>query len=295
MPANFSRRAPSNSAWRSLSGFASVVIVVWLSIVVWWLSGRLQRFRLVVGNQPFYDFVDLTLHNTVELINGEIDAVIRQPSLVKVIGSDPLAAVAASDHEFARRCDLGALFFLFLFQQSSAQDFHALGPILVLRFFILAGYNDPARDMRDAHGRIRRIDALAAGARGAEHIDANILRVDLNFHFIGFGHHGDGDRGGVDAPRALRDRNPLHPVHSAFEFEPAVSALSFDAGNDLFEAAETRGIGAHHFDSPTARLGVTAVHSEELSGEFGILPLLVQELRIRHETLQLHVSLFDFR
>src|SRR5207247_10000306 len=107
-PANVSRRAPSNNACRSLSGFASVVIVVWLSIVVWRLSGRLQRFCLVVGNQPFYDFVDLTFHNTVELINGEIDAVIRQPSLVKVIGSDPLAAVGASDHGFQSRCALGA-------------------------------------------------------------------------------------------------------------------------------------------------------------------------------------------
>src|SRR5437867_12023565 len=106
MPANFSRRAPSNNAWRGLSGLASVVIVVWLSIVVWRRSGRLQRFRLVVGNQPFYDFVDLTFHNTVELITGEIDAVIRQPSLVTVIGSYPLAAVAASDDEFPRPCGL---------------------------------------------------------------------------------------------------------------------------------------------------------------------------------------------
>src|SRR5437773_5426314 len=96
MPANFSRRAPSNNAWRSLSGFASVVIVVWFSIVVWRLSGRLQRFRLVVGNQPFYDFVDLTFHNTVELINGVVEAVIRKPYLVYVIVSVQIAAVARS-------------------------------------------------------------------------------------------------------------------------------------------------------------------------------------------------------
>jgi hypothetical protein len=56
--------------------------------------------------------------------------------------------------------------------------------------------------MRDADGRVGRVDRLAAGAGGAEGVDAEVLGFDLDVDLFGLGQHGDGDGGGVDA--ALR-------------------------------------------------------------------------------------------
>jgi hypothetical protein len=45
----------------------------------------------------------------------------------------------------------------------------------------LALRDDAGRQMRDTHGRIRRVDVLAALASGAVDVDPQILGPDLHF------------------------------------------------------------------------------------------------------------------
>ena len=66
--------------------------------------------------------------------------------------------------------------------------------------------------MRDTHSTFRLVDVLAASARRAIHVDAQIGLVDLHIDLFCLGQHGDGDGGGVDAALALRRRHALHAM-----------------------------------------------------------------------------------
>ena len=57
---------------------------------------------------------------------------------------------------------------------------HCFGAIAVLRAVILALHHDACRRVGNAYGGIGFIDVLAAGARRAESIDAQVGRVDLD-------------------------------------------------------------------------------------------------------------------
>ena len=67
-------------------------------------------------DQRIDDVVNLPFHHSVQLIDREIDPVIRQPPLRKIVGADALAAIAAAHHRLAGCGDFGALLFLFLFE-----------------------------------------------------------------------------------------------------------------------------------------------------------------------------------
>ncbi len=68
--------------------------------------------------------------------------------------------------------------------EAGAQHVPGLGTVLVLRAFLLAGNRDAGRDMRDAHGRVGRVDVLTTGTRRAVGVDAAVAFVDLDLDRI---------------------------------------------------------------------------------------------------------------
>ena len=59
---------------------------------------------------------------------------------------------------------------------------------------------------------------------GAVGVDAQVGVVDLDLDVLDLGQHGDGGGGGVDAALRLGVGHPLHPMHAAFELQPAEHA-----------------------------------------------------------------------
>ena len=106
--------------------------------------------------------------------------------------------------------------------------------------------------------------ALPAGAGRAERIDADILGLDLDFHFVGFRQHRDRDRGGVHAALLLGHRHALHAVHAALVLQLAVDLVAADQRDDFLEAADARLAAGRDFHLPALRLGVARVHAEDL-------------------------------
>ncbi len=121
--------------------------------------------------------------------------------------------------------------------------------------------------MGDAHGRVSGVHRLAAGAGGAEGVDADILGFDLDFDFVGFGQHGDGDGRGVNAALLLGRRHALHAVHAALVLQPAVDLVAADQGDDFLQAAHRRFADRSHFHLPALRFRIARVHAEDLGGE----------------------------
>ncbi len=125
--------------------------------------------------------------------------------------------------------------------------------------------------MGDPDRAVGGVDRLAAGTAGAEHVDAQILVVDLDVDLLGLGQHRHGRRRGVDAALRLGLRHALHAMHAGFEFEPRKHALAGDVGDDFLVAAGRRFAGREHVDLPAMPVGVALIHAEQIAGEQGRL------------------------
>ena len=120
----------------------------------------------------------------------------------------------------------------------------------------------------DADGRVGGVDRLAAGAGGAEGVDAEVLGFDLDVDLFGLGQDGDGDGGGVDAALGLGGGHALDAVHAGLVLEQRVDAVAFDDRGDVLEAVADAGLGlGEDLDLPAVLLGEAEVHAEDLGDE----------------------------
>jgi hypothetical protein len=119
----------------------------------------------------------------------------------------------------------------------------------------------------EAHGRVRRVDALATGAGRAKAIHADVLLVDLDVHVLGLGQ--DRDRGGrsMDAAGGLGRGHSLDAVDAAFVLQARVRALALDQRRDRLDPADSGVVAVHDLDLPAPAFGVALVHAEELRRE----------------------------
>ena len=188
--------------------------------------------------------------------------------LGEIVGADPFGAVAAADLQ-AARVRLRALLLLLLGgQQARLEQRHGARAVLVLRTLVLAFHHDAARQVRDAHRGIGLVDVLAARARGAVGVDAQLGRVDLDLvDLIELGQDRHCACRGVNAPLGLGRRHALYAVRSGFELQQRECTPADDAADDLLVAAVlARALAEHlHCESPAFR--VARVHAVQVTGE----------------------------
>ena len=123
---------------------------------------------------------------------------------------------------------LGAL----LVAQARQQHRHRLGLVAVLRAVVLALGDDAGRQVRDADRAVGLVDVLAAGAAGAEGVDAQLGRVERDLlGLVGLGQHGDGAGAGVDAALRLGDRHALHAMAARLELQLRIDRVALDRGS----------------------------------------------------------------
>ena len=202
-----------------------------------------------------------------EAVRRVVDPVIGDSVLREVVGADLLGSLARADlaATILRNCFL--LLAQFHLVEPRAQHLHGLRAVLDLRFLVLLGHDDAGRDVRDAHSRVRRVDALAARSARAERIDAQIFFVYLNVDFFGLGEHGHRCRRRVNPAARLGGRHALHAVHAALVFQLAVDTAPFDGRDHFLQSADARVARRHHFDAPALALRELVVHAEQLGRE----------------------------
>ena len=94
----------------------------------------------------------------------------------------------------------------------------------------------PDGQVRDAHGRVGRVDALAAGAGRSVDVDLQVPLVDIHLDLLGFGHDGHGRRRRVDATLGLGGRHALDAVRPRLPLEDRVRAVALDGEDRLLDA-----------------------------------------------------------
>ena len=91
----------------------------------------------------------------------------------------------------------------------------------MLRTLFLTLDNDAGRQVRNADRRVGLVDVLSTGAGGAERVDVQFRRIDLNrFDLLGFRQHRDRARRGMDTALGLGGGHTLYAVRAGLEFEP---------------------------------------------------------------------------
>src|SRR5262245_65323873 len=60
---------------------------------------RRELLHLVLGGKCADQIVELAVHDALDLVEREVDAVVGHPALGEVVGADALRAVAGADQE----------------------------------------------------------------------------------------------------------------------------------------------------------------------------------------------------
>src|SRR5437764_1172652 len=68
-----------------------------------------ELLGLLLGGERVDEVVELAVHDAVDLVQGEIDAVVGDAALREVVGADALGAVARADQRLAGRGGLRLL------------------------------------------------------------------------------------------------------------------------------------------------------------------------------------------
>src|SRR5437868_9670575 len=235
-----------------------------------------RRFAQAVALVPGDEAVDHRIkvagfHELWELVVLEIDPVVGDARLRIVIGTNFFAAVARA-HGRTTNLGQGLLLLRHLaVEQAGHQHLFRLGLVLELRALILAGDHDRRtavlRRVSEAHCRVRRIDALPAVSAGTIDIDLEPFGVDGDIDLFGLRHDHHRGRRGVNPALRLRLGHPLHAVHAILELQPRVCAVAANLEDHFFEAAPLGHVLREQVDLPPPRLGVAAVHAEEVSGK----------------------------
>ena len=140
--------------------------------------------------------------------------------------------------------------------------------VLVLRARVLAFHHDAGGQVRDADRRVGLVDVLAAGAGGAEGVDAQLGRIEHHLvDRVGLGQHRHRAGRGVDAALRLGLGHALHAMAAGLELELRVRALPDDARDHFLVAAELGGALRNDLHLPALALGVARVHAEQVAGE----------------------------
>ena len=121
--------------------------------------------------------------------------------------------------------------------------------------------------MRDAHRGIGRVHRLPARTRRAERVNPQILRLDFDVDFIGFGQYGDGGSRSVNAALLLGLRNALHAVHAALILQLGIDFVPLNRSNHFLHSAKRRRRAFQNFHLPALCFRVARIHAEKLPGK----------------------------
>jgi hypothetical protein len=115
--------------------------------------------------------------------------------------------------------------------------------------------------------RVGCVNTLSSRATRPADLDAKILGLDLDIHFLGLGKHGDGRRGSMDAALSLGGGNALDAVDAALVAQPAENVIAEDLEDHLLVSSRIARACLDHFGAESVCFRIPGIHPVEVSRE----------------------------
>ena len=132
---------------------------------------------------------------------------------------------------------------------------------------VLTCHHNTSGQMGNAHGGVRSVDVLPAGARSTVNVDFQVARLDLDIHFCRLRQHRDSRRAGVNAPAALGHRHALHAVDAAFIFQLGKHACALDRDDHFLKSTHVGGADRNRLNLPPLPSGIAFIHAVQVARE----------------------------
>ena len=150
----------------------------------------------------------------------------------------------------------------FALVQPGTQLIIGFGLVLVLAALVLALDDDPGRQMRDPDRRIGRVDVLAASARSAIGIDAQLAFVDVDVDILVDDRIDPHTRkAGVPPRRAVIGADADKPVNAAFRLRIAIGVFALQQHGRRFDAGLFAGMLVDQLHLQAPPFGPARVHA----------------------------------
>src|SRR5438874_6952632 len=169
------------------------------------LAGEPQRVDQIV---------EVAVQHLGQVVNRVVNAVIGDAILWEVVGPDLGRAITGAHLRPSLASTGGLLLGDHLVEQARAQHFERLDLVLQLALLVLALHHEIRGQVGDADGAVGRVDALTARSLGAEHVDPEVLVVDLDVDLLRLGKHGHGGGRRVNPALPFGHRYALQAVRS---------------------------------------------------------------------------------
>ena len=180
----------------------------------------------------------------IQLVDRQIDTVIGDAIVRKIISSNTLATVTRTDQAFPFAGPLLRFLLLIEIVQLGFHPSNRLGQILVLTSLFTAFDFDPRLFVNQSDRRSGFIDVLSTSTTtGRIPFGCIVVRFQIDFDVFRLGHHGHGCRRRVNSAFGFRFRNPLHTMTTTFVLQFAKAAFARYGQDDLFEPAHFSSAG----------------------------------------------------
>ena len=213
------------------------------------------------------ELVEVAVHHPLHVADLQLGAVVVDHGVrLEDVGADLVAPGVVG----LGGLDLGPRRLLLLqlpLVERGPQHLHRGRLVLALAPLLLAGDDEPGRDVGEPHRGRGLVDVLAAGARGAEdvHLDVFVAEVDLD-RVVDVGIDEHRREGGVP-PRLRVERRDAHqPVHALLRLEEAVGVLALDLERDRLDPRLFARLRSRIGDLEAVALGPADVHPHEHLG-----------------------------
>src|SRR5438309_12048375 len=183
--------------------------------------------------------------------------------LVEYVAAD-LVAPADVGLLFLKLRLLGAALAQLGFVELRFQHRHRLGTVAVLRAVVLALHDDAAGQVRDAHRAVGAVDVLAARARGAVGVDAQVVGVDLHLdRFVDLGVHEHAGEGRMPPGIGIERAFTHQAMHAGLGAKLAVRIVAADLQRRALDARHLAAGALQHLDGEALLVAVLDVHALE--------------------------------
>ena len=196
---------------------------------------------------------------------------VRHAALGIIVSTDFGGTVAGGNHRLALGGNLVEILLVLQVIEPGTKFLERAVLVLELRALLLTLHHEPRGDMRQAHGGIGGVHALAAGTGRTEQIQPDIVPTQVHVEFSRFREDRDGSRRSLDTALRFGLGHTLHAVHAGFVFHRAVNRIAGQLEDNLLVTAGGAGRLVGDLELPALRFGVMGIHTEKVAGKDGRL------------------------